>query len=68
VLFKAVLMLVFLLCALFAWRGRTAFPGMAALAAVLAGIAGLILFRTPALAALGLIAAGLLIYQSSRRR
>ena len=63
---RALLVLVLVMGVLFAWRARRAFPGMAALAAVVATAAGVILLRNPVLAGIGLVVSLLLIMFLSR--
>jgi hypothetical protein len=65
VLFKALLLLVLVGGALFAWRARNQYASLAVAAAAFAGVAALFL-HNPLLVALGVGAAGGLAYYASR--
>ncbi len=66
---RALLVIVLLMSVLFVWRAGRKFPGAAVLAAALAAMTGVFLFRHPALQAVGLLAlVGLIFYTSQPRR
>ena len=68
-LFRAALIVVFILLALFAWRGWRELPAMARVAAAMAAVAGVLLLRSPgALTAAVLLAWGLVSWISARKR
>jgi hypothetical protein len=70
-LFRAALVVVFVLLSLFAWRGWNELPALARFAAALAAVCGvgLLLLRTPtALVTAALLTWAITSWLSSRRR
>jgi hypothetical protein len=65
-LIRALLVVVLVMAVLFAWRAWRAYPGMAVLAGAAAAVFGVLLLKNPFLAAIGLLAAGVLIATLSR--
>jgi hypothetical protein len=66
VLVRALLVLFFVMAAVFAWRSRRLLPGMAALAAVFAAAIAVVLLRHPVLIAVGIGVSFVLILYLSR--
>lgn len=65
---RALLVLILVLGVIFVWRAGRRYPGIAVLAAGLAAMAGVFLFRHPLLQTLGLLALGGLVFWTSRVR
>ena len=65
---RAVLVVLLVLCVVFAWRAWKSYPASAVLAAAVATFLGIVLLKSPVLAALALAAAFALITYLSRPR
>jgi len=65
---KALLVLFLVMAVLFAWRAWRPMPGLALIAAAIAAAFGVLLLKSPVLAAAGLVVAGVAIAFLSRPR
>ncbi len=65
---RTLLVIVLILGVLLAWRSWKELPGLAVLAAIAAAAGGVLLFKSPVMAAVGLLVAVALIMHLSRPR